>query len=353
MTRQTFFSSNAWKALKAIQGKVQSERLDILTGYIGSGATRALKDLRVVSRIVIGLGSQNQAMSQAQIDEIRELGSLAEVRWHPGLHAKVYLFEESAVAVGSANFTSGGFEKLREALVISESRTVVASARKYFNEIWKRAKKVDPGKLTPLNAGSGGAEGGSIGYATLGRQTPFSAGGGGKRKVASAQRGGKGSGPRIRLCAYWPKWLEELEAWPRLDEWSTGTTTMPGDLQLFCITRDGDGAADYDDDDPRLDAVHSLWRATSYPKRYKRARWKVQAAFELVCRFQNPIPKSALLDAKLLNWRFPLSPNGVYIRDASRIAKVLSARNPAQRTLLQRTLLGVGGATRKSRRTSP
>ena len=79
-----------WEVLHRLCSTHDAKRLDILTGYIGKGATQALGALGVRARIVLGLESADAVLTAAQIDELRSLCVDHEVRWRSGLHAKLF-----------------------------------------------------------------------------------------------------------------------------------------------------------------------------------------------------------------------------------------------------------------------
>lgn len=146
-----------WPVLEHLCTEHDAKQLDILTGFLGQGATRALAELGVRARIVIGLGSETGALSAAQVEEVRTLlEARHEVRWLPGLHAKLYVVERRAVLVGSANFTRSGFERLDELGVATDEPQVVARAVVLFEDRFARALPVEPGRLTITEAPGGG-----------------------------------------------------------------------------------------------------------------------------------------------------------------------------------------------------
>jgi hypothetical protein len=69
---------------------------------------------------------------------------------------------------------------------------------------------------------------------------------------------------RVGLCAYPAYWLRKEDSFANEAQaaitWSTGAGMQPGDVQVFCIDDNLDGAEDLAHD-PGVGAVHSLWRA--------------------------------------------------------------------------------------------
>ncbi len=68
---------------------------------------------------------------------------------------------------------------------------------------------------------------------------------------------------KVRLCAYPVHWLAKSDTFDNNMEivWSTGETTKPGDIQVFAVSKTMEDAPEKLADDPRRDAVHSIWEA--------------------------------------------------------------------------------------------
>ena len=119
--------------------------IDIATAWATSNAgLRALQIDRVPSlrvRAVVGLsGYSTDPGTLATLADMGELRTLEESRL---FHPKVYLFHgknKSVAWVGSANFTSGGFEKNEELLFeTSDSKAV----EEWFSLLWERCGPLD------------------------------------------------------------------------------------------------------------------------------------------------------------------------------------------------------------------
>jgi hypothetical protein len=328
-------SSDVWGLFKLVEKHWRPKRLDVLTGFLGAGAANVIEHLSVTPRIVVGLAAGHVALPQAQIEEIKRLQSIGDVCYFPGLHAKLYLFDDNVVVVGSANLTKPGFETLQELVVLTDNARIVSDSRRIFERTWSEAKQIHPARLRSLKGGTGSiAEGPTLGVARRAGDTPFShtiAARGSRRSKTAARSGAERS---VRLCAYYPEHIETLDSEDPV-VWSTSETTKAGDLQLFCITKDGS-----EPDTRGVDAAHSLWRATDRPHTdRRRSRWKVQGPFELVVRFDNPVPKAAFVQANLIKYeRWPQSYRGKKVADLKRLAKTLIAYNPRQRGKIRRGL---------------
>jgi hypothetical protein len=230
------FSTNPWAMLKALR---PVRKLDVLTAYLGRGASRVVRALRVRRlRLVFGMDARNVVLSEFQIRELRELRRFGQVRVCRGLHAKVYLCDDSSVVVGSANFTRAGFGRLEEALVCTDEPSTMQAARKYFDRIWKRESRRLPAKARTSSRHSGGEQPGeentgALGMARVKKASPFDG-----EQTASGEargRGGTRHGVRVRLCAYPSGWLRRGLDSEKEVKWSTGAGAKAGDVQVFAI----------------------------------------------------------------------------------------------------------------------
>jgi PLD-like domain len=260
----------SWQALSDASKRLGNMgRLDILTGYIGADAANALASLgSPATRIVFGLDKRHPALRADQIAELRRLAKVADLRIYPGLHAKCYLFEDRYLALGSANFTRKGFEVGIEALIVTDDRRALKAARQLFTRVWKAASEV-PVDIRVLPSG---AEHESGKQSALPRHsvTPFSHA---QSRVQAGRR-------RVRLCAFPAHWLQDPRGFAnsrnaRRLEWSTGERLQKDDIQVFCVMRSLSDSPELIGD-PRLDAVHSLWRAQHDAQRLAGHEWSPQ-----------------------------------------------------------------------------
>jgi hypothetical protein len=160
---------------------------------------------------------------------------------------------------------------------------------------------------------------------------------------------------QVRLCAYPAYWLREEDsfandAWSQIT-WSTGARIRAGDIQVFCIDDNLDGAEDFAND-PRVGAVHSLWEeVTDARPEFGNEEWPVQATFAVMVRLKNPVPKVELARNGLLATRYqewPQNQKGIIFHESDRVrrlADLLCRYNPQQREEITRTL-GVAVAAR-------
>jgi hypothetical protein len=145
--------------------------------------------------------------------------------------------------------------------------------------------------------------------------------------------------PQIRLCAYSAEWLDPRcgqDSFAFVDEigWSTGEGIIAGDIQIFCLMSDHQSAPTLRDNDPRLDAIHSLWEAISEPDpSLGNETWPVQAMFHRVMILENPVPKEELLKLGLLRRGWPQGCRGKILHtlaEMSKLATLLVKWNPNQ-----------------------
>jgi lambda repressor-like predicted transcriptional regulator len=136
--------------------------------------------------------------------------------------------------------------------------------------------------------------------------------------------------------------LHKLEVEGNETDWTSGEGVQAGDRQLFCISTDLKDAEDLQDD-PWRDAAHSIWKALgpmhSVPGNMF---WPRQAPFQLLVRFNEPVPKADFIAADILKVpRWPQGCKGKLLCSEAQIkglANVLSRRNPKQRRMIAAAL---------------
>jgi phosphatidylserine/phosphatidylglycerophosphate/cardiolipin synthase-like enzyme len=88
------------------------------------------------------------------------LGLTDAVRSLHGLHAKVFVFDEDVVLVGSANMSESSItNQYQSTLEVSDPRIAKQMVTWFDNTLWSNAKRVDPamvGRLMPLWPGREG-----------------------------------------------------------------------------------------------------------------------------------------------------------------------------------------------------
>lgn len=327
------FCAEVWPGFESVlKERGPFKKLDILTAYLGSGAHKVLDKLNVKDvRIVFGLEKRNPSLTKSQFEELQHLKKTADVRIFPGLHAKEYMFDDKVMVFGSPNFTRSGFERLQEAILITDEANAVKQGVEFFNTIWKKSSALP----SPIRIRESPDQDKAEGCQGLGH----------KPNIGTSPFSNRWDGPietpapiPVRLCVYDADWILERDGFVsrrKLDSWSTGRRTKPGDIQIFCISRMSGGDLVVEDD-PRIDAVHSIWMATSEVRpELGNEVYPDQARFKLLVKLDNPIPKADLVKAKLLvrSW-WPQGSKGKLFHSKAQVetlARILSQKNPQQR----------------------
>src|SRR5205823_116312 len=137
----------------------------------------------------------------------------------------------------------------------------------------------------------------------------------------------------VRITAFPARWLTNRRSFSNSKriEWSTGETTQPGDIQVFAVSAT---LGDHRElvDDPRRDAVHSIWKAMTRPlgKYLAEEQWRIQVGFKLLVKLENPVPKAELIQAGLLKLAWPRNSRGKFLKqdEIKTLAAVLGKNNP-------------------------
>lgn len=162
-------SDDPWATLVDLCRDHRARTIDVLTGFLGSGATAALAKLGVTARLVLGLSRPDATLSPGQIAELVALRNAGhKVRWSRGLHAKLYVLPQRAAMIGSANFSRGGFSGLDELVVATTTAALVTAAQRAFDKRWNVAFDLDPAMLVP-QAGAAHDDGDGGGIGTIAR----------------------------------------------------------------------------------------------------------------------------------------------------------------------------------------
>ncbi|SCY45773.1 PLD-like domain-containing protein [Pseudobutyrivibrio sp. AR14] len=65
-----------------------------------------------------------------------------------GLHTKLYLFDNTAAIIGSANFTTGGFASNIELSILFNEKSLINEVHAYFNNLLEQILETGEGKMT-------------------------------------------------------------------------------------------------------------------------------------------------------------------------------------------------------------
>lgn len=154
--------------LDILRQKISGATSEILlcSGWITSGMLRRVIDRRTIARIkngeltlriLIRLGDpiDVKITDPGVFRFLDELGSGASLRYHPKLHAKMYMVDNSWALVGSFNLTGGGFGNddypggnPETGFEFTESKAL-KQVRERFDELWNRedVKPLSPNLL--------------------------------------------------------------------------------------------------------------------------------------------------------------------------------------------------------------
>ena len=128
---------NWWGEFEHALGVDRSE-LRIVSPFIKAGVLARLLALRPERiRVITRFNLNDFADGVSDITVLRTLlDHGASVRGIRHLHAKFYVFGQSAAIVTSANLTRAGLDSNHEFGVVIEDRDAIASCRRYFDDLW-------------------------------------------------------------------------------------------------------------------------------------------------------------------------------------------------------------------------
>lgn len=98
-------------------------------------ALPATASIRLISSLSIALFHQGYSDTAAFRDLLQRRGRL---RAHPYLHAKLYIFDDHAAVITSANLTAAGLKRNWEYGVLMREREMVSVAAADFEELWEQ-----------------------------------------------------------------------------------------------------------------------------------------------------------------------------------------------------------------------
>ncbi len=132
MKTTTFLQSELWGKIKGLAKR--SKRKDIAVAYLGSGASKLIS-LGKGDTLVVDMSSQAVKSGQTNPFEVEKyIESGVEAFSCANLHAKVYLFDKTAV-ISSGNLSIHSQNALVEAGVVTQEPTVLKSARGFIKSI--------------------------------------------------------------------------------------------------------------------------------------------------------------------------------------------------------------------------
>lgn len=363
----TEFHSDIWATIRMMVDRARPIRqMDIVSGFVGQGATEVVEKLfrrgRIKSvRILVGLSAPSAAIPEYLAAELSRLRRIATVRTCAGLHAKMYLLDDRALFIGSANFSRRGFGGQHEAGLVTEDRATVRAARKYVDGLWRIAAAL-PRTFTTIPAigVEQGLEnvGGWLGSARHEHECPFPPPRPRRSSSTTPRKAGVASSafgsPRVKIVAFDPNQLDQFDMpdSPKRIEWGASNGTKPGQVQVFCVTKKLTGVPELRGS-TRIDAVVSIWKALDEAKPSDTPNsFPIQAPFKLLVRLKHAVPKQLLFESGILAIRrWPQGVQGKLLDEEQRrnLAKVLAKKNRAQRRAIQDALgpRGLDEATKR------
>jgi len=133
-----FVGGDVWKNINAIANKSRKKKAAI--AYVTKD-----RDIQFGEDDMLFVDASNQAIASGETSAKvigRAIRAGAQVYSCPGLHAKVMLFDDTAV-VGSANLSQSSADDLIEGAMITDNPQMVASVAKFFESLKGVSDKVD------------------------------------------------------------------------------------------------------------------------------------------------------------------------------------------------------------------
>lgn len=127
----SFISDNLWTTLSKLSKR--SKRTKVAVAYLGTGASKQL-NLKKGDTLLVAMDLGNVRAGQVNPHEIQKLFDKGVSIFNlPNLHAKVYLFDKTAV-VTSANVSSHSADHLLETAILTDDKSILIEAEKFINE---------------------------------------------------------------------------------------------------------------------------------------------------------------------------------------------------------------------------
>ncbi len=126
-----FISDKLWATLQTLSKK--SKRTKVAVAYFGKGASDQLS-LKKGDTLLVAMDLNNVRAGQVNPHEIQKLYDKGVSIFNlPNLHAKIYLFDNTAV-ITSANVSSHSANHLLEAAVLTDDKSIFKNAERFINE---------------------------------------------------------------------------------------------------------------------------------------------------------------------------------------------------------------------------
>lgn len=130
------------------------ETINIISPFIGEKTafelSKAIKSKNIKCRIITRFYREDFIQKVSSIEGLKYLFDAgAEILALVGLHSKLYVFDDKAAIIGSANFTTGGFYTNHElSVLIKDNNPVTIESVNHFNELWNRVESTGEGRVT-------------------------------------------------------------------------------------------------------------------------------------------------------------------------------------------------------------
>lgn len=130
-----------WDRELAAALRMDANELRIICPFIKSGVLERLLSKRLMAiQVITRFNLSDFAEGVSDIEALRTLlAAGASVRGVRNLHAKVYLFGRRCAIVTSANLSEAALRRNHEFGMVAADKTVIATCRTYFEELWRRA----------------------------------------------------------------------------------------------------------------------------------------------------------------------------------------------------------------------
>lgn len=126
-----FISDNLWATLHSLSKK--SKQTKVAVAYFGTGASDQLS-LKKGDILLVAMDLGNIRAGQVNPHEIQKLYDKGVLIFNlPNLHAKIYLFDKTAI-ITSANVSSHSANHLLEAAILTDDKSIFQNAETFINQ---------------------------------------------------------------------------------------------------------------------------------------------------------------------------------------------------------------------------
>lgn len=128
--------------------------INIISPFIGQKTefelSSIIREKNIKCRIITRFYREDFIKEVSSIKGLKYLlDSGAEILALVGLHSKLYVFDDRASIIGSANFTTGGFYTNHElSILVKDNNPITKESLNHFNELWNRIEETGEGRVT-------------------------------------------------------------------------------------------------------------------------------------------------------------------------------------------------------------